>query len=195
MNLGPCDTTNDVRLRFIRLWALLFAAALYAQDGQNVLLVVNRADKLSRHIGDYYISKRGVPLANVCKLDILEEDEEISWDTYVEDVERPIARCLAKDGLRDQVLYIVTTMGVPLKVKGEGQELSAEYCAVDSELALLYSKMQGKHFARAANGESFLSAKGRSLHARQFPDLSGHTPGGLRFRRCERHHRPVAGCP
>ncbi len=149
MNLGPCDTTNDVRLRFIRLWALLFAAALYAQDGQNVLLVVNRADKLSRHIGDYYISKRGVPLANVCKLDILEEDEEISWDTYVEDVERPIARCLAKDGLRDQVLYIVTTMGVPLKVKGEGQELSAEYCAVDSELALLYSKMQGKHFARA----------------------------------------------
>ena len=94
--------------------------ALMAQDGTNVLLVENRADNLSRRIADYYIPRRGIPLQNVCKLDILEEDEEISWDTYVEEVERPIARCLAKDGLREQVLYIVTTMGVPLKVSGPG---------------------------------------------------------------------------
>jgi uncharacterized protein (TIGR03790 family) len=120
-----------------------------AQDGTNVLLVVNRADNLSRRIADYYIPKRGIPLQNVCKLDILEEDEEISWDTYVEEVERPIARCLAKGGLREQVLYIVTTMGVPLKVSGPGEGIATEFCAVDSELALLYSKMKGKSYKRA----------------------------------------------
>ena len=123
--------------------------SLGAQSGENVLLVVNRADKLSRRIADYYIPKRGIPLKNVCKLDILSEDEEISWDTYVEEVEQPIARCLSKARLREQVLYIVTTMGVPLKVIGPGEGVAAEDCAVDSELALLYSKMMGKRFPRA----------------------------------------------
>jgi len=122
---------------------------LLAQDGENVLLVVNRANTLSRRIADYYISKRGIPLKNVCKLDMPADKEEIRWDTYVAQVEQPIARCLAKANLGEQVLYIVTTMGVPLKVIGGGQELASESCAVDSELTLLYSKMQGKRFPRA----------------------------------------------
>lgn len=124
--------------------ALLYCASLAAQSGENVLLVVNRADKLSRRIADYYVSKRSIPLKNVCKLDILEEHEEITWDVYQEQVERPIARCLQKNRLREQVLYIVTTMGVPLKVSGS----ELESCAVDSELALLYAKMKGAHFPR-----------------------------------------------
>jgi uncharacterized protein (TIGR03790 family) len=125
--------------------ALLSCATLAAQSGENVLLVVNRADKLSRHIADYYVSKRSIPLKNVCKLDILEDSEEISWDVYEEQVERPIARCLEKNHLREQILYIVTTRGVPLKVMGPG----LEYCAVDSELALLYAKMKGGRFPRS----------------------------------------------
>jgi len=124
-------------------------SAVFAQGGENVLLVVNRASALSRRIADYYIPQRGIPLKNVCKLDILSEKEEIGWDTYVDEVERPVARCLAKAGLRDQVLYLVTTMGVPLKVTGPGEGMSAEACAVDSELTLLYSKMKGRRFARA----------------------------------------------
>jgi uncharacterized protein (TIGR03790 family) len=128
---------------------LACCSALLAQSGENVLLVVNRADELSRRIGDYYVSRRSIPLKNVCKLHIPETHEEISWDGYVDDIEHPIARCLARAQLREQVLYIVTTMGVPLKVAGGGQGPGAEYCAVDSELALLYGKMKGAHFARA----------------------------------------------
>ena len=37
-------------------------SVLFAQDGENVLLVVKRANTLSRRIADYYISKRGIPL-------------------------------------------------------------------------------------------------------------------------------------
>jgi uncharacterized protein (TIGR03790 family) len=145
-------------------------SALYAQDGQNVLLVVNRADKLSRRIADYYIPKRGIPLKNVCKLDILEEDEEISWETYVEEVERPIARCLTKAGLREQVLYIVTTMGVPLKVTGPGEGIATEFCAVDSELSLLYSKMKGKSFSRAGPiSNPFYRQKDQPFTHERFP--------------------------
>src|ERR1039458_7765860 len=99
----------------LALGLLACCSALLGQGGEAVLLVVNRADPVSRRIADYYIPKRGIPLKNVCKLDILSEKEEIDWDPYVEQVERPIARCLAKANLREQVLYIVTTMGVPLK--------------------------------------------------------------------------------
>lgn len=130
-------------------WLLLTGCwLLFGQGGETVLVVVNGADNLSRRIADYYIPKRGIPLKNVCKLDIPAAMEEIPWDIYLEKVERPIARCLADANLREQVLYIVTTQGVPLKVSGGGQGLAAESCAVDSELALLYSKMKGKRFPR-----------------------------------------------
>jgi len=42
------------------------------------------------------------------------------------------------------VLYIVTTLGVPLRVDGSGGSLfTSEHSSVDSELALLYSKLKG----------------------------------------------------
>ena len=134
----------------MRLFFTLFIASLpaFAQDGSTVLLVVNRGSNLSRRIADYYISRRGIPLANVCKLDIRPEVEEISWENYVAQVERPIAHCLAKSRLQEQILYIVTTAGVPLKVPGNHPGEGSEACAVDSELTLLYSKMKGKPFER-----------------------------------------------
>src|SRR5581483_12012949 len=46
---------------------LLLGSPLLAQTGANVLVVVNGADRLSRHIGDYYVSKRSIPLKNICK--------------------------------------------------------------------------------------------------------------------------------
>jgi uncharacterized protein (TIGR03790 family) len=154
----------------VALGLLAGYSTLLAQSGENVLLVVNRADPLSRRIADYYIHKRGIPLKNVCKLDILEEDEEISWDQYVEEVERPIGRCLTKADLREQVLYIVTTMGVPLKVRGPGTGLAAEYCAVDSELTLLYSKMKGKSFPRAGiSPNPFYRQKDQPFTHARFP--------------------------
>ncbi len=120
---------------------------LHAQSGEEVLLVVNRADAVSRQVADYYRPRRSVPLKNVCYLDTT-TDEEISWQTYVGQVEKPIAACLEKNGLKETVLYIVTTAGVPLKVDGGGSGMATERASVDSELTLLYAKMQGAKFAR-----------------------------------------------
>jgi uncharacterized protein (TIGR03790 family) len=122
--------------------------ALYAQTGQQILLVENRNDAVSRQIGDYYRSKRGVPPKNVCTLQS-GAGEEISWDTYVAQIERPIAACLETTGLREQVLYIVLTLGIPLKIQGAGSGMTAEYSSVDSELALLYAKMKGATYGRS----------------------------------------------
>ena len=129
--------------------ALGIARPSPAQSGANVLLVVNGNSAISRQIGAYYRPRRSVPVANVCTLASTEK-EEIDWKTYVSQIETPIGECLKRGHLTESVLYIVLTMGVPLKVDGSGGEfLTRESASVDSELALLYSKLQGVKFERA----------------------------------------------
>jgi uncharacterized protein (TIGR03790 family) len=140
---------RNISKSLIFLCVLAFRSLLAAPSGESVLLVVNRADPLSRRIGDYYVSRRGIPLKNVCRINIAQAPEEISWDTFQNEIERPVGRCLSKAHLTEQVLYIVTTMGVPLKVAGGGSGPGTEACAVDSELTLLYAKMKGRRFPRA----------------------------------------------
>jgi uncharacterized protein (TIGR03790 family) len=116
---------------------------LTAQSVANVLLVVNDASRLSRDIGRYYSSRRGVPPKNVCHIRSA-ETEEIDRAHYDREIARPIGLCLTQKQLTEQVLYIVTTGGVPLKIPGSNG-MGGDYAAVDSELTLLYSDLkQGK---------------------------------------------------
>lgn len=130
------------------LFLLALGLSLHAQTGENVLLVVNRNDAVSRQIADYYRPRRSVPVKNVCTIQTT-SDEEIAWRIFEAEIERPVADCLKKAGLVEKVYYIVTTMGVPLKVDGPGAGQVAEHASVDSELALLYGKLKGAHYTRA----------------------------------------------
>jgi uncharacterized protein (TIGR03790 family) len=122
--------------------------SLRAQSGENVLVVVNRNDPTSVQIGEYYQSRRSVPAANICRIGTV-ADENISWQTYESEIEHPIADCLKRAGLQEKVLYIVTTLGVPLKMTdGEGGPMT-ENASVDSELTLLYARMKGATYPRA----------------------------------------------
>lgn len=113
-----------------------------------MLLVVNRSDSVSRRIGDYYVHKRAIPLGNVCRIEAPPE-ETISWEVYRKQVEAPVAACLTRARLADKILYIVTTLGVPLRVTGPGSGPGSESAALDSELTLLYSRIKGISFRRA----------------------------------------------
>jgi uncharacterized protein (TIGR03790 family) len=131
--------------------SLLFCAAtslLHAQTGAHILLVVNRNSPASREIADYYRPRRSVPVTNVCTIDAPTE-ETIYWPAYIARVETPIADCLKKGKLEDKILYIVLTMGVPLRIDGKGGTLqTSEHSSVDSELTLLYAKLKGDQFVR-----------------------------------------------
>jgi uncharacterized protein (TIGR03790 family) len=129
---------------------LILLAAVFtlgAQTGENVLLVVNRNSPVSREIADYYRPRRAGPAANVCTIDAPVE-EEIHWPVYEQQVERAVGDCLRKGQLQEKVLYIVLTLGVPLKVTGPGSQLTTEACSVDSELALLYGKLKGTAYRK-----------------------------------------------
>src|SRR5947207_5051779 len=126
---------------------LIAAGALRAQSGENILLVINQNDAVSRQIGEYYRPRRSVPVKNVCAI-AATTDEEITWKIFEEQVERPIAGCLTQGGLTEKVLYIVTTLGVPLKIDGPGSGQLSERSSVDSELTLLYGKLHKSVYPR-----------------------------------------------
>ena len=130
------------------LLAGLAAASLLGQTAENVLVVVNQSSNVSRRIGEYYVHKRQVPLSNLCPIKTAAA-EEISRAVFENEVERPIARYLKLHRLDQTILYIATTLGVPLKIKGPGDGMGTESASVDSELTLLYRKLQGEKFRYA----------------------------------------------
>jgi len=127
---------------------LLWVTALAAQTGANVLLVVNRNDRASREIGSYYRPRRSLPAGNVCEIQTTSE-EQVAWEVYADGIERPVMECLKNRALSEKVLYIVTTLGVPLKVTGAGSGMRREQASVDSELTLAYRKLKGEKVERA----------------------------------------------
>lgn len=133
------------RLRSFALGLLaagLLAGVAYAQTPDQVLVVVNRQSLASREIGQYYLKKRAIPLANLCTISTAPV-ETIERKVYDKDIEAPIAAFLKKYRLQEKILYIVTTAGVPLRITGDGAEMHNTESAVDSELTLLYQRMRG----------------------------------------------------
>jgi uncharacterized protein (TIGR03790 family) len=154
-------------IRFLLLLATILP--LTAQTGEQVLLVGNSKDAVSRQIVDYYRAQRSIPASNVCWLSTT-SSEEVEWYIYQHEIEGPVGDCLKKKGLQEKVLYIVTTLGVPLKIDGSAGGVMADRGSVDSELTLLYGKLHGKKFERAGmiRNPFFSVRDGRFQHP-QFP--------------------------
>ena len=178
------------------LWMVPIAACianLKAQSAANVLLVVNHRDPVSQAVGDYYVKRRSVPARHVCLLETTSE-ETIDWQTYVTQIETPVGGCLKREHLEEKVLYIVTTMGVPLRIDGMGGSIQkSEQSSVDSELTLLYAKLHGNRFDRAGAVPNPFFGR-RDSPGFPAPAVSGlpcDAPGRERFGGRESHDRPL----
>src|SRR5687768_5562564 len=96
---------------------LSWSSGVAAQSSQNILLVINRASKVSEEVGGYYAQKRLIPPEQVLHLQ-LPVAEEINRKVYVEQIERPISSWLADRSAQDRILYIVLAKDVPLRITG-----------------------------------------------------------------------------
>ena len=110
---------------------------VYAQTPRDVLIVVNDNSAVSRETGEYYARRRGVPASNICRIRTTTE-QDIGRQAYEAEIQAPVTRCLKDGGLVQSIRYIVTTLGVPLRIPGT-EGLTGDASAVDSELAPLYS--------------------------------------------------------
>jgi uncharacterized protein (TIGR03790 family) len=131
------------------LGLLCFASWLWAQQPDQVLVVVNQKSPVSRQIADYYISKRSIPQANRCTIETVDKDN-IDRAVYDRDIEPGVGKCLRDRGLTEKILYIVITAGVPLLIEGTSgvQNVGA---SVDSELTLLYGRLHGVKYPLAGS--------------------------------------------
>lgn len=118
------------------LLAPAFNGVLRAQGAKNVLLIVNDASNSSRRIAASYRLKHNLPEENVCHL-WTSCSRQISRSRFRQEILDPVGRHLRRHQLQDRVLYIVTTMGLPLLVEGD-QGPIGDMAAVDSELTMLY---------------------------------------------------------
>jgi uncharacterized protein (TIGR03790 family) len=123
--------------------AMLFGAGagLRAQDGSNVLVVVNSANADSEKIAGRYVTARSIPADNVLRLKT-STDDEIDRRSFDIDIEVPIAEWISRRAAQDRILYIVLTKGIPLRIRGSGG-LTGTTSSVDSELTLVYRKLLG----------------------------------------------------
>lgn len=116
-------------------------APAFAQSGRNVLVVANEASPESLEIAAWYAESRGVPSEQVVRIRTL-TSETISRADFERTIQAPIAAAIAAKSLQDQILYIVLTRGVPLRIIGTtGRQGTG--ASVDSELTLLYRRMVG----------------------------------------------------
>jgi len=125
------------------------AVPVRAQTADQVLVVVNSQSADSREIGAYYMNKRGVPAANLCRINT-PPAEAVERAVYEKDIKAPISAFLTKNRLVEKILYIVTTAGVPLKINGDaGLKLQNPGASVDSELTMLYAVIHGSKYSLA----------------------------------------------
>jgi uncharacterized protein (TIGR03790 family) len=125
----------------------LCALPALATTPSNVLVVVNESSTVSRAVAEYYVGKRGIPKKNLCAIKTTAE-ESITRAIYDQEIAGPVAQCLKSRGLVESILYIVTTAGVPLRVRGT-PSMTGDYASVDSELTLLYGIVKGRRPAIA----------------------------------------------
>jgi uncharacterized protein (TIGR03790 family) len=152
------------------LAVVMFSAALApAGDGHSVLVIINDNSSLSRSIGDYYARRRSIPQDHLCHIRT-SQDETASRDQYNRQIAAPISAFLRNGGLVESVLYIVTTMGVPLKIQGSGN-VDGDQAAVDSELTLLYLDMKRgvPHVLKGSLPNPFFGKKDAAFTHPQFP--------------------------
>jgi uncharacterized protein (TIGR03790 family) len=127
----------------------LFSSAAIAQDGTNVLLVINASSATSEQIGAHYARARLVPALNIVRLQT-EPVDEIAREGYEREIEQPIGEWLGRHSAQDRILYIVLTKGIPLRIGGSGGR-SGTMGSVDSELTLLYRRLVGTRSSPAGS--------------------------------------------
>ncbi len=90
----------------------------------HVLVVVNANSPDSLAIGAYYIQKRHISRANLCKI-ACPTGEECSWPEFNAQIETPISRFLARtigsntttdQAFSESIDFIVLTKGIPIRI-------------------------------------------------------------------------------
>ncbi len=110
------------------------------RTSEGVLVVVNEQSRESVRIAQEYAAARGVPPENICRVRC-PTDETIPRHVFIRDIRNPVRQHLVDRWLTRRISFIVTTMGVPLRVAPDPMVSPTSgvrtEASVDSELTLV----------------------------------------------------------
>lgn len=114
----------------------LMATAAFAQTpapslSDRVLVVYNSNTDDSEKIAKYYMARRAIPAANLCKVST--DSDSIDEKEFTGHLKQPVEKCLERAG-KDKILYIVMSYGTPFALR-----LDKTY-ALDSFLADIWDE-------------------------------------------------------
>ena len=127
-------------------FCFLFSSSIfYAQQNVNyedVAVIVNTNSPISMTIGAYFAEKRAIPAVNIIEISASIEEEVDSFE--FESIRVQIETYLIDQNLTEEINYLVTTKGVPLKIEGhvDNTGICNSCASVDSELSLLFGDNQ-----------------------------------------------------
>jgi len=109
------------------------AAEIPPDDGRSVVLLVNAACADSRAVAEHYARRRGVPDANILTVRTT-TSEVISRQRFDRELREPLRQFLLEAGhataeedgrLSLKVKYLVSTYGIPVKIREDYREAEA----------------------------------------------------------------------
>jgi uncharacterized protein (TIGR03790 family) len=101
---------------------------------KDVLVVINSASGISDSVGSYFANVHNIPAQNIVRI-TAPTTEEID-SVQFENLRTQIQSALISRNIKDSINYIVTTKGVPLKVRRWTSDANS---SVESELTLILS--------------------------------------------------------
>jgi len=132
------ETAMKKRIIYLGLQLLLVGAFVHtsAQTStyKDVLVVINSASEISDSVGSYFANIHNIPALNIVRI-TAPTTEEIDSIQF-ENLRTQIQSALISRNIKDSINYIVTTKGVPLKVRRCTPDANS---SVESELTLILS--------------------------------------------------------
>jgi uncharacterized protein (TIGR03790 family) len=153
---------------------LLVPGAAGGLTPDQVLIVANERSEISKRIAEYYQRARRLPEHHLVRIRT-DPREEIEREPFRREVVQPIADHLIRHRLPDQILVIVLTKGVPLKIRGTGGPRGTQ-ASVDSELTPLYRELiQGSAPSEGPMRNPYFDPNAATSFTRAAPDQSRAT--------------------
>ena len=126
--------------KMMMVLSLISISYVFGQTGtyKDVAVIINVNSSISDSVGTYFINERHIPLQNRIYVSspVTEEIDSIQFQSLRSQVES----YLTVNQMKDSINYIVTTKGVPLKVKRSDMMASS---SVESELSLILGLYSG----------------------------------------------------
>lgn len=103
--------------KFLLVEFILFSLKSLSQDLESeVAVIYNLNSSVSTEIANYYASARNIPSLYLLGISCTNE-EVIDKDYYIEYIRDIVRHQIEVRGIKDNIKYLVTTKGMPLKIK------------------------------------------------------------------------------